>query len=142
MRQTLLALSLLIFTSLFLYARASANVLPVVSEDSRETEFSALRAMAHLKNIAQSPRPLGSAENRRVREYLIRTLQGLGVDVRIVRGSAVRTLIPRVHAAGNVYNVLAVIPGRKQEALLFLTHYDSVPTGPGAADNGASVVSA
>lgn len=142
MRQTLFALSLLVFTSLFLYVRASANVLPVVSDHAPEQEFSALRALVHLRNIARSPRPVGSSENERVRHYLVETLRHEGVDVRILKGSAVRTLIPRVHAAGNVYNVLAVIPGKRKDSFLFLTHYDSVPTGPGAADNGASVVSA
>src|SRR5687768_13480647 len=45
--------------------------------------FSAERAMTHVRAIAQRPRPSGSAEHARVREYLVKTLRTLGLEPRI-----------------------------------------------------------
>ena len=44
------------------------------------TEFSAARAMRDVQTIAQKPHPIGSAENDRVREYLVGRLRELGAN--------------------------------------------------------------
>jgi Zn-dependent M28 family amino/carboxypeptidase len=42
--------------------------------------------------------------------------------------------------AGTVHNIVARLQGTEQsKALLLVAHYDSVPTGPGASDDGAAV---
>ncbi len=108
-------------------------------ERSPATGFAAARAMASLRQIAARPHPVGSADNKRVREYLVGELRALGL------APAVQTelgVMASAHASvgGYVHNVVARLPGKVPgKALMLVAHYDSVPSGNGAADNGASV---
>ena len=36
-------------------------------------------------------------------------------------------------------NIIAVLPGKRREAIGLLSHYDSAPEAPGAADDGIGV---
>ncbi|MDF2626510.1 MAG: hypothetical protein K0R39_341 [Symbiobacteriaceae bacterium] len=106
------------------------------------TQFSADRAMDHLKQIARQPHPIGSAENARVRAYLLDQLKGLGLDPQVQTADGLGFLPFGVMGA-QPSNVLARVPGTAGgggKALLLMSHYDSVTTGPGAADNGSAVV--
>lgn len=104
------------------------------------TEFSAERARAHLDVIASAPRPVGSAHNQRTRAYLIETAQALGFSVEVQSEPVVRESWGNPFPAGTLHNVSARLPGTEgARAVLIMGHYDSVPTGPGAADNGAAV---
>ncbi|MFC5289668.1 M20/M25/M40 family metallo-hydrolase [Actinokineospora guangxiensis] len=108
--------------------------------DAPPERFSAGRAEAHLAQIAQRPHPIGTADNERVRGYIADTARSLGADVTEETDQVVvqRRGVTRV---ATVHNVIAEVrgtaPGAK--ALLLLSHHDSVPTGPGAADDGAAV---
>lgn len=107
--------------------------------DAPSGEFSAQRALRHLPSIASRPHPIGSAENARVRAYLLAQLRALGLQPQVQKA-----FIAKNDAwgaiAGNVHNVVVRVPGREAgKAVLLVAHYDSVSTGPGAADNGASV---
>lgn len=103
-------------------------------------EFSADRALAAIDSIAAVPHPSGSPASAAVRAYLVDTLRGLGLEPEVQTRVAVRTSAPGRHAVGTVSNVHARIPGsRPTGRVLLLAHYDSVPTGPGASDNGANV---
>lgn len=106
---------------------------------AKETEFAAGRAQVHLKQIARTPHPVGSAEQARVRDYIVSELKKFGVQPRIQKAETARTFLPRVHRAGRVENIVAILPGQSEYAFLFTAHYDSVGTGPGAGDDGASV---
>jgi len=108
------------------------------------TEFSSGRAMKHLQAIAQEPHPIGSPEHTEVREYLLRELTAMGLNAEVQKTTAV----PRrgrhggsmPPSAGVVHNVVARLYGTDHsKAILLAAHYDSVPTGPGASDNGAAV---
>lgn len=104
-------------------------------------EFSAARALGHLPSIAARPHPIGSAENARVRAYLLGQLRGLGLDPRVQTAFVAKPDDWGV-VAGTVHNVIVRVPGRQPgKAVVLVAHYDSVTTGPGAADNGASVAS-
>lgn len=109
----------------------------VVPETAPASEFSSERAMKHLRIIAAKPHPVGSPENRKVREYLIQQLASLDLDPQVQEGTG---FAGGGHVAGTVYNILArkkgATPGK---ALLLLAHYDSVAAGPGAGDDGAGV---
>ncbi|HNG93965.1 MAG TPA: M28 family peptidase, partial [Acidobacteriota bacterium] len=99
------------------------------------TEFSAERAMTHLWAIAQRPHPSGSIEHQKVREYLVAQLKGLGLQTEVQETTA---LVDRWETAGTVHNILARFPGTNPtKAVMLAAHYDSVPTGPGASDDGA-----
>ena len=111
---------------------------------SPATEFSAERAMEHVRAIAQRPHPTGTADNARVRDYLVATAKALGAQVRVESGEVVRPDWGNPFPVAVVHNVIATVPGTdprvdKGTTLLLVAHYDSVPTGPGAADNGAAV---
>ncbi|BAV98033.1 M20/M25/M40 family metallo-hydrolase [Lysobacter enzymogenes] len=129
---------------LVLLAFAAASWLdmrppPARGENAPANEFSAERALRHLPSIASRPHPVGSAENARVRAYLLAQLRGLGLQAQEHSAFVAKPDDWGV-IAGRVHNIVARLPGREPgPALALVAHYDSVTTGPGAADNGASV---
>jgi hypothetical protein len=100
--------------------------------------------MKHLGVIAQKPHPIGSIESGNVRDYLVQELASLGLTPEVQKTTVVShwpkqrsfTLVP----AATIMNVLARLKGTENtKALLLVAHYDSVPTAPGASDDGAGV---
>ena len=102
------------------------------------TQFSAARAMTYLQHIAAAPHPTGTRENAAVRDYLIGALRALGLQPQVQTAFAANG---SSDSAGYANNILARIPGSApgDKAVLLAAHYDSVPNGYGAADDGASV---
>lgn len=97
-------------------------------------QFSAAAAFRHLQTIAREPHPLNSPEKEKVRDYIIGQLEGIGLEA-VVQKTQVR--------ARNLENILTRIKGTaSSRALLLVAHYDSVPMGPGASDDGAAVAAA
>jgi hypothetical protein len=102
---------------------------------SRAQDFSAERALAHCQATAREPHPMGSPANDAVRAYLVQTLARLGVETVVQVDRQVSG-----HDAVEVNNVLGRIPGTANtKAVVLMAHYDSVPYGPGAADDGSGV---
>jgi len=102
--------------------------------------FASGRAMEHLKKIADKPHPLGSAEHAAVRDYLVQELTALGLDAEVQRATGINAELTKPVTAGTVENIVAKMPGTEnQQAVLLMAHYDSVPTGPGASDDGSAV---
>ncbi|MSO78119.1 MAG: M28 family peptidase [Acidimicrobiia bacterium] len=93
-------------------------------------EFSEARARVHLEKIARATHPPGSFEYADVREYLVDTLTDLGFEVQLQ--------VTTMDDVATLSNVLGRIEGScdTDDAVLLNTHYDSVPTGPGAGDAG------
>jgi hypothetical protein len=107
--------------------------------DAPATEFSAVRARAHLEAIARTPHPVGSPAHEDVRAYVLEVLGGLGLEVRVQDTSAALKAAAVIHAA-RVQNVIARLPGtRPGPAVMLVAHYDSVPQSRGASDDGAGV---
>jgi hypothetical protein len=100
--------------------------------------FSAERALVYLNAFATAPHPLGSAEHDRVRDYLVSQFTALGVTPEIQRTTGVT---PRYRVAGTVENILARLKGTSgaPDTVALAAHYDSVPAGSGAGDDGAGV---
>ncbi|ATO16293.1 peptidase [Micromonospora sp. WMMA2032] len=105
-------------------------------------EFSAARAYRNVEVIAARPHVAGSEANDRVREHLVGTLRGLGLDTQVqdavapeagqLSGAAGGATLARVR------NVVARLPGTDPTGRVFLvSHYDSVQTGPGGNDDAA-----
>lgn len=110
---------------------------PVVPETAPASEFSAARALRHLRVIAAKPHPVGSLENQRVREYLVEQLSTLGLDPQVQEATG---FAAGGSVAATVHNILARKKGETPgPALALVAHYDSVPAGPGAGDDGAGV---
>lgn len=109
--------------------------------------FSSARALSYLRQIARAPHAIGTEENAKVREYIVGELKALGLQPEIQTGMGRMTTRPW-GTVGIANNIVVRIPGTAagaspattpRKALLLAAHYDSVPTGPGAADDGASV---
>lgn len=107
--------------------------------NTKPTAFSSERALVHLKEISKKPHYVGSEEHEVVKNYLVKTLNDLGLETQIQEaysqnkkwGSIVK---PK--------NILARIKGRdNSKALMLLTHYDSKSHASyGASDAGSGVV--
>jgi hypothetical protein len=111
-------------------------------EGAPPSDFSAARAMKHLRVIAKEPHPIGSAAQGRVRDYLLGELTALGLapEVQKTTGFYYRSWSP--YRAGAVENVLGRLRGTGGgEPVLLVAHYDSVPNAPGANDDGCGVAS-
>jgi hypothetical protein len=98
--------------------------------------FSADRALVHVREIAQRPHPVGSADHARVREYILRQLRALGLDPQVQEATGIATRYPE---AGYVRNIIARLPGRTPGGLsvVLMAHYDGVAGGPAAGDDAA-----
>lgn len=104
-------------------------------------EFSAERALEHVRAIAVAPHPIGSPEHARVRAYLKGALRTLGLEPVEQESTVHWQRGPEARSMAAVTNVLARIPGTRGggRAVALAAHYDSVPTGPGAGDDAAGV---
>jgi hypothetical protein len=103
------------------------------------SEFSADRAMKHVRAIASKPHPAGSPEAAAARDYILTELGLLGIPAEIQNGAGLYQRNSFVFA-GKAENVLARIKGTGGgRAVLLCGHYDSVRSGPGAGDDGHAV---
>ncbi len=102
-------------------------------------QFSAARAGQILQRLVGDgvPHPLGSLANAKMRERVIQELQAIGLEPELQSGMACHD----GDACGLVTNIVARLDGSagEEQAVLLSAHYDSVPAGPGAADDGAGV---
>ena len=114
-------------------------VTPAPQPEPLAGEFSVDRALDHVANIAQEPRPMGSAANAGVRDYLISELTALGLRPEL-QTVEVPDYFGEPGTTVELVNVMARIPGEDPtRAIALMAHYDSVPTTPGANDNAAAV---
>ena len=114
-------------------------VLPALAGCTRGAGlFSEQNARVHLATLAGTigSRPVGTEANARARAYLIDQLKLFGYDVRVQETDARRAELGRT---ARVANIIAVLPGAKPEAIGLLSHYDSAPESPGAADDALGV---
>jgi Peptidase family M28 len=96
--------------------------------------------MSHVTTIAAEPRPVGSPGHDKARTYLIDTLASLNLEV-TEQKTHFASLIAGNIVSGDVNNVIGRLRGTSaaRDAVLFAAHYDSVPSGPGASDDGFGV---
>ena len=131
-------LALLALASILRWMYAPPAPLPLTAP---ATQFSAQRAAGILAELVGtgSPHPLASPADGRVRERIVARLRELGLPVELQRGWA----CDDAFACGWVVNIVSRIEGHEPsgDAVLLATHYDSVPAGPGAGDDGVGVAS-
>jgi hypothetical protein len=111
---------------------------PPKGANAPANEFSSARAMQGLRELLAEnvPHPVASPANRRVRERIEQRFRALGYDTVVQR----RFACSSGAACAMVENVLARMPGPAKGDVLVLTgHYDSVPAGPGASDDGQGI---
>ncbi len=106
--------------------------------------------MVDLRQIARAPHSTGTPENTRVRALLVAKLRALGLQVRETQSAmdekSAKRLANWTHYTGPtppLTNIIAILPGTdpKLPAVLLMAHHDTVGGSPGAADDGAGVVS-
>lgn len=99
-------------------------------------EFPTERAVHHLRQFANDPRPYASPGSRAARAYLVEQLTQLRFHVQLHEQ-------PAIWGAVDVrpVNVIARRNGSGQtgKAIMLAAHYDTVRTGAGASDDGAGV---
>lgn len=104
-------------------------------------DFSAERALLPLRRVLAAagdgvPHPTGSEASERVREQVVGEFRKLGLEPRVERSVTCN----RYLTCTPVANLVARLPGRGPgPAVLLSAHHDSVPAGPGAADDGSGV---
>lgn len=119
--------------------RTAVVLLVLLAGCSRpEPRFSLDNARAHVQMLAGTigSRAVGTPENARARAYVIDQLRLYGYDVRVQETDARR---PELGVTAHVVNIIAVKTGADRNAIGLLSHYDSSPDGPGAADDGLGV---
>ena len=62
-----------------------------------------------------------------MRDYLVQQLTSIGLETQVQRTQGIENVLARLRGSDST------------GAVLVLSHYDSVPVGPGAADNGSGV---
>lgn len=103
--------------------------------------YSSGRAMKHLEVISRNPHAVGSAEHAAVRDHIRGELATLGLQPEVQEEVVVNALRGDNIRAAAINNVVARLKGTGGggKALLLTAHYDTVPTSPGASDDGAAV---
>jgi hypothetical protein len=106
--------------------------------DAAPTVFSAARAQEILKELVGDgvPHPMGSAADAKVRNLIVARLAALGYTTELQSGLACNDF----GACGTPTNIIATrgtLSGG--DAVMLAAHYDSVPAGPGASDDGVGV---
>ncbi len=111
-----------------------------VDASAPAAQFSADRAMAHVHAVAARPHPGGTADHDRVRTYLVDQMRGLGLQVRLVEGTAANPRLLSPFPMGRVSTILATLPGDTGAGTIYVdAHYDSVRTGAGENDDTVCV---
>lgn len=114
-------------------------LLPALAGCTRSAGlFSEQNARSHVSMLAGTigTRPVGSESNGRARAYVIDQLRLYGYEVRVQEADARRAEMGRT---AHVSNIIAVLRGSRPEAIGLVSHYDSAPESPGAADDGLGV---
>src|SRR6266404_2767746 len=106
--------------------------------DAPPGTFSAFRAGAILRDLVGNgvPHPIGSPAGARIREAVVGRLTALGYAPELQSGFVCRDAV-----CGSPVNIVATLGGSTgdKDAVMLAAHYDSVPAGPGASDDGAGV---
>jgi hypothetical protein len=114
--------------------------LPEVRSSAEQGQFDTKRAMARLSRILgdQRPHPVDTGAGDLVRARLMGELRAIGLQPRISDHFSCNGR-NRGMSCARVRNVTATIGPADGRHVLVVSHYDSTPVGPGAADDGIGV---
>lgn len=111
--------------------------------DAPESQFSAARADGILKTLVGDaiPHPAGSEQNAVVRTRIVSLLESFGYQVEIQKGTGQVWASAKNRSPDRdtieLHNIIARRAGsRSGPPIMLVSHYDSVPFGPGASDDG------
>jgi hypothetical protein len=157
---SIVALLIFFFGSLYTTIFAVRSSVPKAVDSNYKNNhdvFSGLSALKSLKQIANSKHPIGSKENFDVYNSIYNQLESIDGNISILTPKSTiswnftQTNMFDYQTSYNSINttefyryvndtqVVAFIPGRSNDTLLVSMHYDSIPEGPGAYDDGIAV---
>ena len=97
---------------------ASTDASPK-SSDTSAPAFNSARAMQYVKEIvALGPRPIGSANHKKVEDYIHAHLKGDNVEDDVFTITATEGKFP-------VHNIVAKFPGTRDGIIVIASHYDT-----------------
>jgi Peptidase family M28 len=116
---------------------------PSPPDQPTATAFDANRAIARLERVLgdQRPHPVDSDAGDAVRARLIAEMRAVGLNPRVTDDFACNERRGRAVGCARVRNLVATIGPAEGNHLLLVSHYDSTPAGPGAADDGIGIAS-
>ena len=149
----LLAWAFIVGLSCYAYRAPSTQ-----SDDVVDEVFSADRAEVYLDKLVGDsiPHPSGSKQNQVVRERIVQLFKSFGYSVEVQSGTA--KVNPKVKDRSpdrdqvELHNIIAIRKSKKTanrnqpenqseiaaKKIMLVSHYDSVPAGPGACDDGVA----
>jgi hypothetical protein len=143
MRRSTMVLGLVLIVLLGAMAAKTLLIeVPPVRTHSAPDQFDANRADQRLAFVLgdQRPHPADTAADDDVRGRIVALLQGMGLKPIVRDQLACNELYKsRGVSCARVRNVIATLGPATGKAVLLNAHYDSVPVGPGAADDGIGV---
>ncbi len=136
-----LGLTLAVLAALAAFTQWADRPPAPLPADAPAGVFSATRAAGVLRELVGTgiPHPLASTADAAIREKLVHRLNALGIATELQEGWVCDVVL----ACGRVVNIIGHIEGSEpaSAAVLLAAHYDSVPAGPGAGDDGVGVAS-
>ena len=139
------AATALVLLLLLLAAVASKPMLVGVPDvPAAAAGFDTPRALARLQRILgpQQPHPVDSVAGDQLRARLLAELGAIGLRPNVTDDlSCSGSPKDRTVSCARVRNVLVTLGPAAGKHLLFVSHYDSTPVGPGASDDGIGVAS-
>lgn len=117
---------------------------PALGVEADAMQFSAMRAVEQLGQLLREsvPHPMGSPANRVVRERILARLRQLGYEPELQPATFGCDLYAVCGTPVNIVARLGTAAETTASGVLLSAHYDSVPAGPGASDDGAGVAEA
>ncbi|MEO1476799.1 MAG: M28 family peptidase, partial [Pseudomonadota bacterium] len=136
------ALRLVGLTILLFIAYLFRDVLAQPPAVDPDHPFQADRAFARLERILgdETPHPVDTEANDAVRERLLSEIEALGFDPFIRDKFHCRTFRTQARCM-RLQNIGFWVTEPGPNAVMVASHYDSVPAGPGASDDGAGYAS-
>ena len=133
-------ITVLLLVLSFIASYQSLQVPEVIGEVNSANQFSASKALLRLdKILPKNAHPVNSVANTIFRENIINQLEALGLPTEVQTTLSCDNSRRSLNCA-TVSNIIAQIPGTDSSTTVLLTaHYDSVPAGQGAADDGQGV---
>lgn len=106
-----------------------------------KTEFDTARAIDRLKIILgdERPHPIDTEANDAVRERLLLQIRQLGFTPEVRDRFHCNDIRPGAAICARPRNVVFWVTPPGKNAVMLMSHYDSVAAGPGAADDGMGV---
>ncbi|RKE98973.1 M20/M25/M40 family metallo-hydrolase [Ichthyenterobacterium magnum] len=132
-----ITLALIIIAVYWSFSALMPNKISSLDADTKS--FSTERALVHLKEISKQPHYVGSKNHASVKEYIVKELENLGLEVQLQENYSFNR---KWESFTKPTNILARIKGSDNtKALVLLTHYDSnAHSSFGASDAGSGVV--